>query len=93
MTGCKSEKQEAFAHTDLLCCFGMRLTGNAADADELVQATYLKAYQFLGQVRSGDKHSRIALPNPEDGPLRGLSSWHCEVAPPSREKASSFKSI
>jgi DNA-directed RNA polymerase specialized sigma24 family protein len=38
MTGYKSEKQRVFeqevlAHTDLLHRFGMRLTGNPADAE------------------------------------------------------------
>lgn len=58
MTGYKSEKQEAFeqqaiAHTDTLYRFGMRLTGNAADADDLVQETYLKAYRFWDKYDQG----------------------------------------
>jgi RNA polymerase sigma-70 factor (ECF subfamily) len=31
---------------DVLHRFGMRLTEKTADADDLVQETYLKAYQF-----------------------------------------------
>jgi len=58
MTGSKSEKQQAFeqqalAHTDGLYRFGMRLTGNTADADDLVQETYLKAYRFWNRYDQG----------------------------------------
>ncbi|MFN0157608.1 MAG: sigma-70 family RNA polymerase sigma factor [Bacteroidota bacterium] len=58
MTDAKSEKQQAFeqqaiAHTDFLYRFGVRLTGNAADADDLVQETYLKAYRFWDKYDQG----------------------------------------
>lgn len=58
MTDCKSEKQQAFeqqalTHTDLLYRFGMHLTGNPADADDLVQETYLKAYRFWDKYDQG----------------------------------------
>jgi len=51
MTGCMNEKQQEFeqqalAHADFLYRSGLGLTGNAADADDLVQETYLKAYRF-----------------------------------------------
>jgi len=51
MTIHKSEKQqqferEAFAHSDFLYRFSLRMTGNPADAGDLVQETYLKAYRF-----------------------------------------------
>lgn len=58
MTGCTNEKQRAFEqqaipHTDGLHRFGMRLTGNRADADDLVQETYLKAYRFWDKYDQG----------------------------------------
>jgi RNA polymerase sigma-70 factor (ECF subfamily) len=39
-------EEQAFPHTDELYHFGLSLTGNAADTDELLQETYLKAYRF-----------------------------------------------
>jgi RNA polymerase sigma-70 factor, ECF subfamily len=47
----KSEGEQAFehealAHTKMLHRYGVRLTGNSSDADDLVQETYLKAYRF-----------------------------------------------
>lgn len=58
MTANKSDKQRAFesealAHTDLLYNFALRMTGNAADADDLVQETYLKAYRFWDKYEPG----------------------------------------
>ena len=58
MTPPQSEKQRAFeqeavAHADLLYRFGMSLTGNAADADDLVQETYLKAHLHWEKYNQG----------------------------------------
>ena len=58
MTVHKSDKQRAFesealAHTDLLYNFALRMTGNSADADDLVQETYLKAYRFWDKYEPG----------------------------------------
>ena len=58
MTICMSEKDKAFkqqvlAHTDILYRYGVRLTGNGADADDLVQETYLKAYRFWDTYDQG----------------------------------------
>ena len=54
----KNEKQQAFErealpHTDLLYNFALRMTGNAADADDLIQETYLKAYRFWDKYEQG----------------------------------------
>ena len=51
MKDCKSEKllvfeEQALVHTESLYHFGLSLTGNAADTDDLLQETYLKAYRF-----------------------------------------------
>jgi RNA polymerase sigma-70 factor (ECF subfamily) len=51
MTGYKSEKQAIFeshtlGHMDRLHRYGVHLTGNVHDADDLVQETYLKAFRF-----------------------------------------------
>jgi RNA polymerase sigma-70 factor (ECF subfamily) len=58
MTVHRSDKQRAFecealAHTDLLYNFALRMSGNAADADDLVQETYLKAYRFWDKYEPG----------------------------------------
>ena len=44
---------EALSHVDSLYCAAMRLTRNQADAEDLVQETYLKAFRFAGQFKSG----------------------------------------
>jgi len=51
MNDCKSEKllvfeEQALVHTESLYDFGLSLTGNAADTDDLLQETYLTAYRF-----------------------------------------------
>ena len=51
MNDCKSEKllvfeTQALVHTESLYDFGLGLTGNAADTDDLLQETYLTAYRF-----------------------------------------------
>lgn len=51
MTGHKTEKLKEFesrtlAHMNRLHRFGVHLTGNTVDADDLVQETYLKAFRY-----------------------------------------------
>ena len=53
-----SEKQRSFEretlpHTDLLYNYALRMTNNPADADDLVQETYLKAYRFWDSYELG----------------------------------------
>ncbi len=54
----KNEKQKAFegealGHAELLYNYALRMTGNPADADDLVQETYLKAYRFWDRYEQG----------------------------------------
>jgi len=49
----KAFEQEALPHTDLLYNYALRMTNNPADADDLVQETYLKAYRFWDSYEQG----------------------------------------
>jgi RNA polymerase sigma-70 factor (ECF subfamily) len=46
-------EREALPHMNLLYNYGLRMTNNAADADDLVQETYLKAYRFWDKYEKG----------------------------------------
>lgn len=46
-------EREALPHRDLLYNFALRMTYNPADADDLVQETYLKAYRFWDKYEKG----------------------------------------
>lgn len=43
----------ALPHLDALYGFARKLTGNGADAEDLVQETYLRAYRFFDTFRPG----------------------------------------
>jgi RNA polymerase sigma-70 factor, ECF subfamily len=54
----KSEQQRAFErealpHTELLYNYALRMTNNPADADDLLQETFLKAYRFWDKYEQG----------------------------------------
>jgi len=49
----ESFEREALVHLDALYRVALRLTGNAADADDLVQETMLKAYRAWHQYQPG----------------------------------------
>ena len=46
-------EREALVHLDALYRVALRLTGNPADADDLVQETMLKAYRAWHQYQQG----------------------------------------
>ncbi len=46
-------KQEALPHMDVLYNFALRMTNNAADAEDLLQETYLKAFRFWDKYERG----------------------------------------
>src|SRR5437899_10400969 len=48
-----SFEREALVHLDSLYRVALRLTGNAADADDLVPETMLKAYRAWDQYEKG----------------------------------------
>lgn len=46
-------EQELLPHADALSTFAFHLTYNEADADDLVQDTYMKAYRFIHKYDQG----------------------------------------
>src|SRR5512137_2709287 len=44
---------EALPHSDLLYNFALRMTNNSADADDLLQETFLKAFRFWDKYEQG----------------------------------------
>jgi len=46
-------KREALPHSDLLYNYALRMTNNAADADDLLQETFLKAFRFWDKYEKG----------------------------------------
>lgn len=46
-------RREMLPHMDHLYNFAVRLTGNNEDAGDLTQETYLKAFRFIGDFRTG----------------------------------------
>jgi RNA polymerase sigma-70 factor, ECF subfamily len=46
-------EREALPHMTLLYNYALRMTNNTADADDLLQETYLKAYRFWDKYEQG----------------------------------------
>jgi RNA polymerase sigma-70 factor, ECF subfamily len=46
-------EREAVPHMDVLYNFALRMTNNAADAEDLLQETFLKAYRFWDSYEQG----------------------------------------
>jgi RNA polymerase sigma-70 factor (ECF subfamily) len=49
----KEFEQEALVHMDLLYNTAVQMTRNVADAEDLVQETFVKAYRFFDKFRRG----------------------------------------
>ncbi|MGA9406225.1 MAG: sigma-70 family RNA polymerase sigma factor [Bacteroidota bacterium] len=49
----KEFEQEAIPHTDILYNYALRMTGNADDARDLLQETFLKAFRFWDKYEKG----------------------------------------
>jgi RNA polymerase sigma-70 factor (ECF subfamily) len=49
----KEFEQEALVHLDLLYNTAVQMTRNVADAEDLVQETFVKAYRFFDKFRQG----------------------------------------
>lgn len=49
----KEFETEAMPHMDLLFNFALRTTGNEADAEDLLQETYMKAFRFWDKYEKG----------------------------------------
>ena len=49
----KEFEKEAIPHTDILYNYALRMTGNADDAHDLLQETFLKAYRFWDKYEKG----------------------------------------
>lgn len=46
-------EREALPHTELLYNYALRMTNNSADADDLLQETFLKAFRFWDKYEQG----------------------------------------
>ena len=55
----------AMEYMPALYTAALRMTRNPADAEDLVQETYLKAYRAFGQLRGGHQPEGLALPDPD----------------------------
>lgn len=49
----KEFEREAIPHTDILYNYALRMTGNADDARDLLQETFLKAFRFWDKYEKG----------------------------------------
>lgn len=49
----KEFEHEALPHSDLLYNYALRMTNNRADADDLLQETFLKAFRFWDKYEKG----------------------------------------
>ena len=69
----------ALAELDALYRAALRLTRSAAEADDLVQDTFVKAFRARGPLRAGHEPARVAVHDPDE---------HVAESPPRRRARS-----
>ena len=70
---------QAMELMDSLYSAALRMTRNPADAEDLVQETYLKAYRGFGGLRGGHQPQGLAVPDPHEHVHQHLPG---QAAPP-----------
>ena len=59
-------EEQALPFMDQLYAAAMRMTRNPADAADLVQETFVKAFAAFGAVRAGHEPQGVAVPHPDE---------------------------
>ena len=71
-------ERDALPFLDQLYAAGMRMTRNPADAEDLVQETFVKAFAAFHQFTGGHEPQGLAVPDPDEHVHQHLSQ---EAAP------------
>ena len=84
---------EAMEFMPSLYSAALRMTRNPADAEDLVQETYLKAYRGFGGYPAGHEPQGLALPDPHEHlhqPVPGQEAPARRDATSTRSRTSTF---
>ena len=57
---------DAMQYVDQLYAAALRMSRNSADAEDLVQETYMKAFCFVPPVHRGYEPEGVAVPHPDE---------------------------